>query len=481
MSISMTRCFIYALAIFAASPSCKTDADNQTPDVSLIHSGAKLPFRVEIEEADFELPDGLHSGVFATHDGKWLLLAGRTNGMHTFANDDDNFPPRKQNTDVYVIDPHKRKTYKRSLYSRNSGLSQNQIDLLSVTSPQFYQEGSTLYITGGYGVNTPTGSFSTKEVLSAIDIPGLMHWTMHDDCSHTALSHIRQIFDPIFRVTGGYMTRMDNHDTLLVFGQNFEGFYVAESNGIYTQQVRRFRIIDDGTTLSVEIKNPLPSNPDPNFRRRDLNVVPAIEWVNGKADPYLIALSGVFTLSGGAWTVPVTVNASGYPEMDDPADPKTFKQGMNNYVSPSIGLFSKEDKKFYGLLLGGISYGYFENGEFVTDSELPFINQSTAISRNGAGHFKQYILDTEYPFIPSKGANKGNPLLFGAGALYIIDENLPIYPNGVAKLDKIDEPTVIGYVVGGIQSSVPNTETRLDSAASCRVFKVILSPKGCHR
>lgn len=479
MLISKMRHFLCTAMVLAIAPLCVTEADNQTPDVSQVQSGKNLPFQVSIEKVDFDLPEGVHSGVFGTHDGKWLLLAGRTNGMHSFENNDNNFPIQKQNTWVIVVDPQHKTTYKRSLDSSQSGLTQKQIDLLSVTSPQFYQEGSTLYITGGYGIDSATYEFSTKDVLTAIDVPGLIRWTMQDnnDCTDLASKYIRQISNPVFQVTGGYMSRIDNHDTLLVFGQNFQGYYVAESNGLYTQQVRRFRIVDDGINLSVIVKDPIPENPDPNFRRRDLNVVPAIQWNGWKAEPYLIAFSGVFTLTGGAWTVPVTVSSAGIPRMENPKNKDTFKQGMNNYVCATFGLYSKEHKNYYNVFLGGISYGYFNGKTFVTDAELPFINQATAVKRNRQGHFKQYLLNAEYPIIPSTCPHKGNPLLFGAGAQFILADGLDAYTNGVAKLDAIKEPKVVGYVIGGIQSTVPNTETRYDSAASSYIFKVVVSPK----
>lgn len=482
MLISKLKCVLCAAMIFSIFPACVTEADNQTPDVSQIHSGEKLPFRVEIEKTNFELPQGIHSGVFATHKGRWLLLAGRTNGMHSFANNDNNFPSQQQNSWVFVIDPHNQKTYKRSLDSYQAGLTQGQIDTLSVTSPQFYQEGSTLYITGGYGIDTSTYQFDTKDVLTAINVPGLMHWAMEPDNSdsqNTAAKYIRQTSNPIFKVTGGYMDRIGDHDTLLVFGQNFQGFYQTESNGSYTQQVRRFRIIDDGVHLDVQTKNAIPENPDPNFRRRDLNVVPAIKWEGGKPNPYLIAFSGVFTLTGGAWTVPVTISSLGFPSMENPENYGTFKQGMNSYVCAALGLFSKKHKDSYTIFLGGISYGYFSGNTFTTDSELPFTNQVTVVKRNHHGIFKQYIVDAEYPFIQATGANEGNPLLFGAGAQFIPMNGCDHYGNGVVKLDKIKRSKIVGYVVGGIQSSVPNTETRYDSQASAYVFKISLKPKKC--
>ena len=100
--------------------------------------------------------------------------------------------------------------------------------------------------------------------------------------------------------------------------------------------------------------------------------------------------------------------------MADPSDPYTFKQGMNNYICPTVGLYSMNTGDMYTILFGGISFGFFENGVFKTDEEIPFINQFTTIKINPCGQFRQYLMDTEYPFILSTQSNPGNRLLFGA-------------------------------------------------------------------
>ncbi|HXF29273.1 MAG TPA: hypothetical protein VN457_05435, partial [Chlamydiales bacterium] len=195
-------------------------AANQTDTVSPVHIKNHLPFNITIKLADFMLPNGLHSGATGVCDGKWLFIAGRTNGMHTFNIAPDNFPPQQQNKVVYVVDPKTQKVYSRSLTQKKSGLTQSQIDYLSVTAPQFYQSGDTLYMTGGYGVNSATGLFTTKPILTAIDMKGLIAWVKHET-SHKASHFIRQISKSIFKVTGGYMTQIAKGPTLLVFGQSF--------------------------------------------------------------------------------------------------------------------------------------------------------------------------------------------------------------------------------------------------------------------
>lgn len=453
-------------------------ADNQTLDLSPVFPPDNLPFTVEVEQADFMLPVGLQSFAQGFYDGKWLIFAGRANGMHGFNSDDNNFPPDQQNTSVYVVDPELGNTWARDLQDMAaSGLSQEVIDTLSVTNPQFYQKGKTLYMTGGYGVDTASGQFSTKDTLTAIHMPGLIRWAM-GTTDKQASKYIRQLHDSTFQVAGGEMSQIGDEPTLLVFGQNFAGFYQESSNGDYTQTIRRFRIHDDGKDLSVTIEDSIPEVADPNYRRRDLNILPMMEHRHGKTRPLLMAYSGVFTLTTGIWTVPVTIMPDGSSKMENLDDPFTFKQSMNNYVSATLGLYSSKKREMYTLLFGGLSFGYFDNGQFETDEEVPFINQITTIKRDKYKHQSQYLMDASYPTIYSTGSNPGNVLLFGTGAGFFPKSLDNFYPNFVAKFDKLKkQKTHIGYIVGGIQSTLPNTNTMADSAASPYIFNVFITRK----
>jgi len=458
-----------AVWIGSISPAC---AQNQTPDVTPVLSEKGLPFRISIEQAGFSLPSGLQSYVAATFGGRWLMLAGRINGLHGFGS--DSFPANQQNTTVFVVDPVQQTVFTRSLTAPGSGLTQAQVDLLSVTAAQSYQLVNTLYITGGYGVDTASGDFSTKDALTAIDVPALIQWVVDALPGDTAAQHIRQVHDPVFQVTGGEMRLGAGGVTLLMLGQNFVGDYVGSSNGTYTEQVSRFRIVDDGTSLSVVHRAPLPAAPDPDYRRRDLNVVPRIHDGN---DAGWTALAGVFTPTTGMWTVPVDIATDGTPSMPDPMATDTFKQAMNGYATANFGTYSQAAGAMYTVLLGGISFGYFADGAFTTDAELPFINEVTTIRRGDDGNLSQHLMSGEYPVILSTGSNAGNPLLFGAGAHLFAADGLPVYANGVVDLDQLGtSPRIIGYIAGGIMSTLANTNTQSDSAASPYIFKVTLTP-----
>lgn len=468
--------------------------NNQTPTVNAPLPEDGLPYRLQIEVADFSLPYGLHSFVSATHHDEWLLLAGRTSGLHDVDNtnpNDQSFPVESQNTIVYVINPKTKTIYSRSLHESN--LSQAQIDTLSVTNALSYQEkGShTLYMVGGYGVDTATGVLGTKPVLTAIDIPGIIKWVKGKTSS---LHHsIRQLDDPLLQVTGGVMWQVQAHQPyLLVFGQNYNGNYTTNLDGVYSEAVRPFQIIDTGHHLFVQPFNqPVPNPP---FRRRDLNVVPIIKKHDKHLTQGFMALSGVFTPGGGdnpgAWTVPVEITQDGATFMPDPNDPTTFAQGMNNYSCANFGLYSPKRNEMYIVLLGGLSYLIVSDGTQASCTasppinlgiltpcdNLPFVNDVTTIRIDSKGEYQQYLMSAKYPTITATfGSSPGGPIWFGSNATFFPEEDLPLYPNEVINIDKLkSSPVFLGYIVGGIASSVTDTNFPSDSQASTYIFKVTL-------
>ncbi len=462
------------LLIFSAFflPLADLIAANQTDTVSPVLP-SNLPFRIKIEIADFSLPIGVQSFASATCDGKFLILAGRVGGSHIF---NLPFPPDGQNVFVFVVDPdHKTVSY-RSLADPSSGLTQAQIDILSAMVPQFFQSGNTLYVCGGYGIDTATGQLNTKNALSAIDVPGLMHWVTHPNKKGKASKYIRQTFHPLLQITGGYMSQINPHlPVLLIFGHNYTGTDFSGVNGIYSNQVRRFQIIDNGHSLYVKPEE--SPSPDSNFHRRDLNVVPVMRKTSTSYEAALIALSGVFTTSPiepNIWTVPVEISKTGHPFMSDPGNPATFKQAMNNYESANLGLYSKKNNLMYLVLLGGLSYGYFDNmGVFQLDNFIGYINQVTTIQIDKHDNYQQFIMPDQYPFIPSMG---GDFFRFGTSAKFFPAKKVPLFDNKVIQLDELpSKPMLLGYIIGGIQA--PEQNTISGTIASTYIFRVIYEPQ----
>jgi hypothetical protein len=464
---------LVALFVSINSITSFVRAANQTDTLSPVHVGSSSDYQISVRRFDFgaaALPT-LQSFAAAQYDGKWVMLAGRTNGIHGFGQTgQQNFPPAYQNKEVWVIDPVTKQSWRRSLESDTS-LSALQLAELSSTNTQFTQLGNRLYVTGGYGYGPLPAGFQTYNSLTAIDLPALAQWTMGGAGSASAA--IRTVRDEAFRVTGGAMYPM-NGRLHLIFGQNFIGGY-PNGTGIYTKQVRSFELSDDGTNLSFT--NLMSSTPDESFRRRDLNVFPTMHRNgDGTISRGIEALSGVFTASNGAWTVPVYMNASEQLSMADPSNPATFKQAMNNYHSARLGLFSERSGAMHEVLFGGITLSYYDDatGRFVEDDNMPFTNQITQVNIDSAGHHTQDLLG-EFPVLLDQA---GNRMRFGAGAEFFPADGINLYDNGVIKLDQLTGPTVLGYVFGGIFSNAPHTQgvTGAVSGASNEIFEVMYTP-----
>jgi hypothetical protein len=276
------------------------------------------------------------------------------------------------------------------------------------------------------------------------------------------------------KVTGGGMYEMGGR-MHLVFGQDFNGSYTPQTNGEYTRQVRSFDIVDDGVNLAIADATSTPALPE--YRRRDLNVFPVVSRGAGpQVDQGLVALAGVFTLSNGAFTVPVEIDAAGNPTMDDPNDPATFKQGFNGYHSAKLGLYSEATGDMHEVLFGGISVQSLneQTMQVVTDNQLPFVNDITAVKIDAAGNFSQRHLG----FFPEINDLSGKRLRFGSNAEFFHAEGINAFSNGVIKLDALSRQTTLGYIFGGIASNSPHVRgvAGAVSSASNMIFEVVLTP-----
>lgn len=496
MSLSARYALLVSLSVGFGSLA---QAANQTATTTPVIVGGDLPYALDVQTYDMggvEVPT-LHSFIAGEHEGQWVIVAGLTNGLHGFDIDQSTIPERKQNRNVWVIDPVSKTTWSRTIDPADAGSGLTEAQVLSITSAnaQQTQLGDRLYMTGGYGDDDPLDetSRSTFANLTAFDLPGLVDWAKGG--AGQAVDHIRQISDPLFKVTGGDMYAIGD-EVHLVFGQDYEGRYRGSLNGEYTKQVRTFTIQDDGASLGfTEVGS---STPEDHFRRRDLNVYPTIVPNGGTLEHGITVLSGVFTESRGAWTVPVEIDSSGQPvQIDGGADPMNtdggldadagvFKQGMNNYHSAKVGLFSESTGEMHEVLFGGITLQEYDPSNpaadefgFVTDQALPNTNQITSVVRAEDGSYEQHYLG-EFPDLRTPTDQR---MRFGSNAHFFPDEELGAYENGVLEFDSLaahadpDGRVRIGWIYGGLIANAPHVFGNPVglSSASGEVFEVFLT------
>lgn len=387
---------------------------------------------------------GLHSYAFAQHNGKWLIIGGRKDGVHA-RQPFNAFPNEQNNSNIIVIDVATQQFWSASLTSLSIGLKEQ----LQSTNMNFYQDGDTLYIIGGYAFSESLNDHVTFDKLTSIDVPNLINAVVNGT---SISSNFKQIANPIFQNTGGQLGKIGN-EFYLVGGQIFTGRYNPMNNPTFVQsyvnKVQKFMIDNSGTQLSYT--NYSFVEDVVHLHRRDYNLIPQV-FPNGE-EGYTIS-SGVFQINVDLpFLYPVDIKASGY-------FPQTqFNQYLSNYHSAKVGLYDGIDNKMHNLFFGGISRYYYNGTTLVQDDDVPFVKTISRTTRVANGDLSEYKLEVEMPNLK------------GAGAEFIPNKNLPHYSNEVIKLNDItSNEFVIGHIYGGIDSvsinPFTNNQTNTTSAGA---------------
>lgn len=410
------------------------------------------PFNIYIEPMNIEGLGGIQAYAFGQHNGKWLIVGGRLDGLHRrqpFA----AFDIAGHNTQLIVVDPATSQKWTTSIAS----LSVQMQEQLKSTNMQFYQEGDFLYIVGGYGYSGSIDDHTTFSNLSAIDVPATINAIISGE---SFVSYFRQITDVQFQVAGGHLKKINN-TFYLIGGNKFLGRYnpMGPDHGPgfiqeYTNQIRKFKLTDDGTTITI---NHLPQESDSvNLHRRDYNAVPQI-MPNGAEG--VTAFSGVFQVTVDLpFLNCVNIDSVGYTVNN------SFQQYYNHYHCAVLPLYSASNNEMHSVFFGGIAQYYDSLGILVQDNNVPFVKTIARVTRNSAGIMTEYKLPVEMPN------------LLGAGAEFISIKSVPHFKNEVFKIDDFTlDSTLVGYIYGGISSTAANiffNNNGTESSASSQIFKV---------
>ncbi len=410
------------------------------------------PFQIYLQPLPIEGLPGIQAYAFGHHDGQWLIIGGRIDGLHR-RQPWATFNPDGRNAQLTVVDPEQGKIWTAPLTSLSIPLQ----DQLGSTNMEFHQVGKTLYVVGGYGHSETVGSKVTYAMLTAVDIPGAIDAIKEN---RNLYPYFRTLTDTQFAVTGGYLHKI--YDTYyLVGGQKFDGNYNPMNHPTfiqeYTNSIRKFTLVDDGITLLV---THLPTITDTAaFHRRDYNVGPQI--LPGEKEG-LMSFSGPFQITADLpYLNVVSIDSQAYQIVPE------FAQYYNNYHCAHVPLYSSSAEEMHTLFFGGIAQYYQENGSLVQDNDVPFIKTIARVTREKTGQMAEYKLPVEMPGY------------LGASAEFIPMEGLPMFANDVIRLDDLKEDSVcIGYIFGGIESSAANIffiNNGEESVAHNLVYKVYLT------
>ncbi|MCB0595852.1 MAG: T9SS type A sorting domain-containing protein [Lewinellaceae bacterium] len=391
---------------------------------------AQQEFGIHLQPFTIDGFAGIQS--FATgQDGHYILLVGgRTDGLHQrqpFA----SFSPAGNNTAIQVINPISRERWVAS----TDGLAAPLREQLQSTNMQFYQQDGILYLAGGYGYSPTAGDHITHNRLIAIAVAPLIEAIRE---GQDIAPCFRQLTDDFFAVTGGYLEKIGN-TYYLVGGQRFTGRYNPHNGPSfvqeYTNQIRKFRIVDDGESLSVADKEFITD--EVNLHRRDYNALPQI-FPDGTAG--ITAFSGVFQHTQDLpFLNSVDIRPSGYSVNNE------FQQYLNHYHCGTAPLYDAAGNKMHSIFFGGISqYFLDETGTLVQDNDVPFVSTIGRVTRSADGN----MVEQEIGELPT---------LLGASSEFIFHPETPQYAPGIIDLNALPADTaLIGYLVGGIASTQPN-------------------------
>src|SRR5690554_2803666 len=138
--------------------------------ISAFSHAQTAPFEITIEPIAITGLGGIQSYAFGQHDGKWLIVGGRLDGLHQrqpFA----AFDIAGHNNQLIVVDPITQQKWSAPLTSLPTSIQEH----LSSTNMQFHQDGAYLYCVGGYGYSATASDHTTYSNLTAIKVPDVIN------------------------------------------------------------------------------------------------------------------------------------------------------------------------------------------------------------------------------------------------------------------------------------------------------------------
>jgi hypothetical protein len=391
-------------------------------------------FNIELKPKSISGFPGLHSFALGHFQGKSVFVGGRTDGIHA-RQPFNAFPSTGNNLRIYVVDFQSQQVWSSSL----AGLDPSVVDQLQATNFNFIQRGNDLVIVGGYGFSVLAQNHITHPRLTVLPLDIIVPKIM---ANQSWSSDIFSIQDTNFAVTGGQMALFG--DTLcIVGGHRFDGRYNPMGHATYTQNytnaIRRFSAQRQGSLFQIQWFSPLIS-PE-HLHRRDYNLVPVL--TASGARKYVIS-SGVFQPQVDLpYLYPVEIAAQSiFPDTG-------FSQRLSNYHSAKVSLFDPIQQSMHYLFLGGISQYQYQNGQVVADVTVPFVRTISRLTRTSQGQWSEFPLGMM-------------PGYLGAGAELVIDHQNPAFNSDeifTLPSSNLPDSLFLGWMVGGISSSIPNAFT----------------------
>jgi hypothetical protein len=166
-----------------------------------------FPFEIVLKADSITGFNGLHSFTYGQRNGKVLLIGGRPEGIHA-RQPFNAFPASLNNQILQVLDLASKQYWSRSMTELSIPLQEQ----LQSTNMNFYQDGNTLILAGGYAFSASANDHITFPYLTRIDLDGLIGAVM---ANTTIAPYFEQLQDEIFAVTGGNMGKIGSQYYLI--------------------------------------------------------------------------------------------------------------------------------------------------------------------------------------------------------------------------------------------------------------------------
>jgi hypothetical protein len=418
-------------------------AKAQTPE--------NFPFEIELRAVTIPALPGFHSFAFAQHEGRWLIVGGRTDGLHP-RQPFTSFPVEHNNTRFFVIDPASGLWKSASI----TDLPVGPREQLQATNLNFAQWGDTLFVIGGYGFSASRNDHITHPSLSAILVPDVMD-AIWNERPFDSYIHYRE--EDRLAITGGQLGRIDSR-FYLAGGHRFDGRYNPMGFATYVQTYRtEVLVFSLGFGQEEAEFTELEAWSDPtHLRRRDYNLVP---YIHTDGEPGYLISAGVFKEDADLpFLYPVEIRSDGHQPVEH------FDQLLSHYHSPKTAFYDTSTEELHMLFFGGLAQFYFDEGTLVQDDLVPFVRTISRVSRGRDGAFREFALPVEMPG------------LRGTSAEFIPNIDLLRNETGVAMLPEVpDAGLLLGHIIGGIVSPSLNPfafNQTSTTAADPSVFEVWL-------
>lgn len=416
----------------------------------------QVPFHIEAtEDVSREFPDApkLQSFSFGQWKGRWVFIGGRIAGYHGVGGATADFVRADANREIWVVDTTVKpaRTHHVPIDRLPARLAPVKEQWMS-TAQLHYQDGSKLYICGGYGVDH-AGNWVTFPIVSQADLPALIDSVMRGEAPAAS---IRFASSPAVQSSGGELTKLADGFFYLAMGHVFMGSYTAfegqgEKNGkaasqSYLNEIRKLKIEPGAAPGTLEVSQAAAFKDPVEFRRRDMNI------------GHVLTPKGLgFAVYGGVFT-PETQSAYSKPIFvfpdSEPLIDKSFDQRMNSYNCARLLMYDSQAATMHTTFFGGISGYLWDGANFVENPRLGA--KDKPVYRDGLEWSDQISTISRGKDSTTEIVHPDTlPGALGSGAVFI---PLPTVARMTVSPDILDfdklrgSRTLVGYIYGGIRA-----------------------------